>query len=193
MRWLGKAALQKGMSALPKAESVNYLFQRHVSRSLPASEAGFRRKFDRAIHHLDAFAARPAALAPDAVFYEFGAGWDLTVPLTYWTLGVDRQLLVDIHSNLRFELLNRTIERLERSEDERLIRRPGAADVASAAEPRGAFRDRLRRTPRRACDRVRDRVGRLRLEHEHAGAHPRRQTSGRSSPSAGGSCAPTGS
>ncbi len=123
------------MSALPKAESANYLFQRHVSRSLPASEAGFRRKFDRAIHHLAAYAQHgPPRSLRDAVLYEFGAGWDLTVPLAYWTLGVDRQILVDIHSNLRFELVNRTIERLEDSGDERLIRRPGAADVSSAAE-----------------------------------------------------------
>jgi SAM-dependent methyltransferase len=140
-RWLGKVALQKGMSALPKAESVNYLFQRHVSRSLPASDAGFRRKFGRAVSHLGAYDEHgPARGRGDAVFYEFGAGWDLTVPLAYWALGVDRQILVDIHSNLRFELVNRTIERLERLGDElgdeaaRTLRRPGAPDVGSATE-----------------------------------------------------------
>jgi SAM-dependent methyltransferase len=134
-RWLGKAALQKGMSALPKAESVNYLFQRHVSRSLPASEAGFRRKLERAASHLDAYDAHGPERARDAaVFYEFGAGWDLGVQLAYWALGVDRQILVDIHSNLRFELVNKTIERLEAPADERLVRRPGAADVSSAED-----------------------------------------------------------
>jgi SAM-dependent methyltransferase len=135
VRWLAKATLQKGMSALPAAESVNYFFQRHVSRSLPASEAGFRRKLDRAAGHLDAYAEHgpPRALG-DAVLYEFGAGWDLTVPLAYWALGVERQLLVDIHSNLRFDLLNGTLARLERSDDERLVRRPGPADVTSAAD-----------------------------------------------------------
>jgi SAM-dependent methyltransferase len=134
-RWLGKAALQKGMSALPRAENVNYLFQRHVSHSLPASEAGFRRKFDRAASHLDAYDEHgPPRDRAEAVFYEFGAGWDLAIPLAYWTLGVDRQVLVDIHPNLRFELVNRTIERLEKLADERLTRRPGAADVASAAD-----------------------------------------------------------
>jgi SAM-dependent methyltransferase len=135
VRWLAKAALQKGVSALPAAESVNYLFQRHVSRSLPASEAGFRRKLDRAAGHLGAYAEHgpPRPLA-DGVCYEFGAGWDLTVPLAYWALGVERQLLVDIHANLRFDLVNGTLVRLERSDDERLVRRPGAADVASAAE-----------------------------------------------------------
>jgi SAM-dependent methyltransferase len=134
-RWLGKAALQKGMSALPRSESVNYVFQRRVSRSLPASEAGFRRKLDRALQHLAAYAQHgPPRSLREAVLYEFGAGWDLTVPLAYWSLGVDRQILVDIHSNLRFALVNKTIERLEHSDDERLVRRPGVADVASAAD-----------------------------------------------------------
>jgi SAM-dependent methyltransferase len=139
-RWLGKAALQKGMSALPAAERVNYLFQRHVSRSLPPSEAGFRRKFDRAVSHLEAYAEHgPPRPLGDAVFYEFGAGWDLTIPLAYWALGVERQILVDIHSNLRFELLNGTIARLRRSEKlegaaGRALRRPGEADVGSAQD-----------------------------------------------------------
>lgn len=113
-RWLAKAALQKGMSALPASERVNYLFQRHVSRSLPASEAAFRRKFERAAAHLQAYERHgPRKPVSEAVLYEFGAGWDLAVPLSYWALGVERQLLVDIHANLRLELVNGAIERLQ--------------------------------------------------------------------------------
>lgn len=112
-RWLVKAALQKGMSALPASERVNYLFQRHVSRSLPASETAFRRKFERAAAHLRAYedhrAGKPVS---EAVLYEFGAGWDLAVPLSYWALGVERQVLVDIHANLRVDLVNGAIARL---------------------------------------------------------------------------------
>lgn len=140
-RWLGKAALQKGMSALPAAESVNYLFQRHVSHSLPASEVAFRRKFDRAVAHLHAYEEHdPSRPIGEAVVYEFGAGWDLTVPLAYWSLGVDRQILVDIHSNLRLELVNGTIERLRRSQAEleeatgREVRAPGDSGVTAAVE-----------------------------------------------------------
>jgi SAM-dependent methyltransferase len=138
-RWLVKAALQKGMSALPASESVNYLFQRHVSRSLPASEAAFRRKFERAAAHLRAYAEHGPAQPPgEAVLYEFGAGWDLAVPLAYWSLGVERQRLVDIHANLRLDLVNGTLERLRRlapelgAEADRPVR--AAEDVSSAAE-----------------------------------------------------------
>ena len=112
-RWLAKAALQKGMSALPASESVNYLFQRHVSRSLPASETAFRRKFERAAAHLRAYDEHgPGRPVDEAVLYEFGAGWDLAVPLAYWSLGVEHQILVDIHRNLRLELVNGALDRL---------------------------------------------------------------------------------
>jgi SAM-dependent methyltransferase len=141
-RWLVKAALQKGMSALPASESVNFLFQRHVSRSLPASEAAFRRKFERAVAHLRAYEEHgPARPLPEAVLYELGAGWDLAVPLAYWSLGVERQRLVDIHANLRLDLVNGTLARLRRLAPElesvagRELR--AADDVSSPAELAG--------------------------------------------------------
>lgn len=131
-RWLVKAALQKGMSALPASESVNYVFQRRISGSLPASEAAFRRKFARAQEHLRAYERHGAGRqVPDLTLYEFGAGWDLAVPLAYWALGVERQLLVDIHANLRFELVNVTLERLQRLDGTRL---PDNDPIASTAE-----------------------------------------------------------
>jgi SAM-dependent methyltransferase len=133
-RWLVKAALQKGMSALPASESVNYVFQRRISRSLPASEAAFRRKYERAVAHLHAYETHGPGRPPgEAVLYEFGAGWDLAVPLSYWALGVERQLLVDIHPNLRFELVDVTLERLRRLGPELgATRVPDGGGVSSA-------------------------------------------------------------
>ena len=58
MRWLAKAFLQKSLSALPQAERANYLLQRHVTRSLPGSEEGFRRRFRRARRHVGAYTER---------------------------------------------------------------------------------------------------------------------------------------
>ena len=110
MRWVVKAALQRALGLLPQGERLNYLFQRHVSRSLPGGEPVVRRKLARARQHLDAF-GRPA---DDAVFYEFGAGWDLAIPLSYAALGVGRQLVVDIRPSARVELVNETIALLER-------------------------------------------------------------------------------
>jgi SAM-dependent methyltransferase len=145
MRWLAKVALQQGIGALPHAESVNYVFQRRVSRTLPAGEGVFRRKFRRALGHLRAYEEHGPRRKPgEAVFYEFGAGWDLAIQLSYWALGVERQTLVDIRPNLRPELVNLTLDRLQRLHGEleeetgRSLRSPREGRVVSAADL-GAF------------------------------------------------------
>ncbi|HEY7018628.1 MAG TPA: class I SAM-dependent methyltransferase [Gaiellaceae bacterium] len=111
MRWLAKAALQRGLGVLPQGERLNYLFQRHVLHSLPAGKAALEQKLSRARQHLAAYEEHgPGTPAADACFYEFGAGWDLAVPLAYASLGVGRQVLVDIRPSARVELVNDSIE-----------------------------------------------------------------------------------
>jgi len=141
MRWLAKAALQQGIGALPHAESVNYVFQRRVSRTLPAGEGVLRRKFRRALGHIRAYEEHgPERALGDATFYEFGAGWDLAIQLSSWALGVERQTLVDIRPNLRPELVNLTLGRLHRLHGEleeeagRPVRDPGERRIAAAAD-----------------------------------------------------------
>jgi SAM-dependent methyltransferase len=128
MRWVAKAALQRGLGLLPQGERLNYLFQRHVARSLPGGEPVVRRKLARARRHVNAF-GRPVE---DAVFYEFGAGWDLAIPLSYAALSVGRQVLVDIRPSARVELVNETIGVLEGMEDGDL--RPLGGPVSSLRE-----------------------------------------------------------
>ena len=114
MRWVAKAALQRGLGLLPQGERLNYLFQRHVARSLPAGESVFRRKFARAEQHLSAYEKHgPGTPSGDATFYEFGVGWDLAIPLSYAKLGVGRQALVDIRPSARVELVNDSLASLE--------------------------------------------------------------------------------
>ncbi len=140
MRWLAKAALQRGLGVLPEGERLNYLFQRHVAHSLPAGESAFRRKFSRARQHLQAYEEHgPGTSRGEAVFYEFGAGWDLAIPLSYACLGVGRQVLVDIRPSARVELVNESLGVFGRLWDElereagRELRRLGGP-VASLAE-----------------------------------------------------------
>ena len=141
MRWVLKAATQRALSTLPRAERINYAFQRHVSHSLPLPEAAVRRKFKRALAHLAAYVEYGSGPPPEeGVFYEFGAGWDLTIPLAYWTLGVDRQIVLDIRANLRFELLGETARRLARLLPQleatagRSLRNPDALSVTTEKE-----------------------------------------------------------
>lgn len=140
MRWLAKASLQRLLGALPQGERLNYVFQRHVLRSFPVGDAALRQKFARALVHLGAYAEHgPGVPLGEATFYEFGAGWDLAVPLAYALLGVGEQVLVDIRPSARVELVNHTIASFERlrPELEETAGRPLRAlggPVASVAE-----------------------------------------------------------
>lgn len=130
-----KALAQQALSRIPRGERLNYVLQRRVG-SLPASDEAFRRKVSRAFQHFEAFAELgPRRPAGEAIFYEFGAGWDLAVQLAYWALGVDRQTVVDIRPILRIELVNDTIAKVERlrgvleEEAGRELRSPGPANL----------------------------------------------------------------
>ncbi len=113
MRWLAKAAFQKAIGHLPQAERLNYVVQRRVLRNLPSSEAAFGRKVERAEQHLAAFDEHgPRRPREELVFYEFGAGWDLIVPLLYYKHGVRRQILVDIRPSVRMDLVADSARRL---------------------------------------------------------------------------------
>ena len=124
MRWLAKAALQKGIGALPQGERLNYVFQRRVLHSLPAGDGALRQKFSRAVQHLGAYEEHgPGVPAAEATFYEFGAGWDLAIPIAYGLLGIGSQVLVDIRPSARVELVNDSLASFERL-------RPELEDIA---------------------------------------------------------------
>jgi SAM-dependent methyltransferase len=119
MRWVAKAAVQRGLGVVPQGERLNYVFQRHVLHSLPAGESVFRRKFSRAQQHLRAYEEHGSGTPPiGSTFYEFGAGWDLAIPLSFVALGVGRQVLVDIRPSVRVELVNDSLHAFGRLWDE---------------------------------------------------------------------------
>jgi len=96
-----------------------------VTKSLPLSASKFREAFGSATEHLRSLAGFSTDKWDGAVFYEFGAGWDLAIPLSFYSLGIDQQILVDIRSLLKAELVNATIEMLQAlAQDLRLPRFP---------------------------------------------------------------------
>jgi SAM-dependent methyltransferase len=134
MRWLAKAALQRGLGVLPEGERLNYVFQRRVLRSLPAGDAALRQKFSRALQHLGAYEEHGPGLPPgEATFYEFGAGWDLAIPLAYGLLGVGRQVLVDIRPSARVELVNDSLAAFQRLRPE--LEEQAGRDLRPAGPP----------------------------------------------------------
>jgi SAM-dependent methyltransferase len=148
MRWVAKAAVQRGLGALPQGERLNYVFQRHVLRSFPVGDSAFRQKFTRAVAHLSAYEEHgPGVPADQSTFYEFGAGWDLAIPLSYALLGVGRQVVIDIRSSARTELVNESIAalarlapELERASGRSLRQLGGPVSSVAELEPRFGIR-----------------------------------------------------
>ena len=113
MNWKYKALIQNVFSMVPFGEHLNYLAQRHVTKSLPASDAVFADTVRTAKKHLNAVQSRLALPLRETTFYEFGAGWDLVSPLIFYALGVQRQILVDIRNGVRPWLVNDTIRKFQ--------------------------------------------------------------------------------
>jgi hypothetical protein len=141
MKWLAKAALQGTISVLPRSHEINYVFQRKVTKRLPRGPHDFDYHAETAGQHVDALAAhRPQARLAELRLYEFGAGWDLIGALSFWALGAEDQTLVDIRDNLRWELVNHTIEQLHDRHDAlqarlgRPLRRPERSPVSDPGE-----------------------------------------------------------
>lgn len=146
MHWLAKSALQNAIGVLPRAEEWNYLMQRRVTKRLPRDRDEFDFHAEMALEQWRlVLPLLPEARRANAHFYEFGAGWDLIIPLTYWALGVERQTLVDISPHVRLELINHAIATFaDRSDDlaARLgvpLRRPDRRPIAAMAELRERF------------------------------------------------------
>src|SRR5438874_3276416 len=106
MNWKCKALMQGVFSAVPRGERLNYICQRFVARSLPVQGVVFDEYIDFARQHLDFFCRHGSRPLAEAAFYEFGAGADLRIPLTFRAYGVSHQLLIDIRPLLRPELIN---------------------------------------------------------------------------------------
>jgi SAM-dependent methyltransferase len=110
-KWIAKAVLQKFMSALPQSQQINYQFQKHITKNLPLQKDAFFQKVTDAVRHFNIF-LQSDTLTPETTFYEFGAGWDLAIPLVYHALGVERQILVDIRPNVQWELVADTLMKI---------------------------------------------------------------------------------
>jgi SAM-dependent methyltransferase len=105
--WRVKVAAHWVVSAVPP---LGYQLQRHVTHSLPLPESSFQAHVSAAARHL-AMAREVLGRDPDHA-YEYGAGWDLLVPLAMARAGVRRQTVVDVRRLVRAELVDDAARRL---------------------------------------------------------------------------------
>jgi SAM-dependent methyltransferase len=114
MNWQCKAAAFKFFSVVPGGSRLHYWTQRNVTKSLPIGTEEFDREFAQAKDHVVALTSYGKKAICEAQFYEFGAGWDLSMALSFFALGVRRQILVDLFKLARVELVNETLKKLKR-------------------------------------------------------------------------------
>src|SRR5687768_5015411 len=94
-----KAAVQLALSYLPGGARLNGLFQRRITRALPSSDDQFRDMVENGARHLSYLRGHLRRPLSECTFYEFGAGWELVVPLTLYCAGVDKQIVIDLRPN----------------------------------------------------------------------------------------------
>ncbi len=123
MNWKYKALLQQVFSLIPFGENLNYWCQKELTKSLPAKLPDLIKKIDEAKKHLEAFNKYNYRGGENAVFYEFGAGQDLIIPLIFYSFGIPKQILTDIRSLVRIELINHTINLFKKINPEPAIKR----------------------------------------------------------------------
>lgn len=105
-----KALMQTVFGLFPNSEEVNYFAQRHITKSLPSPRKTYNRKYMRAQEHERIFSAHHPS--KDAVVYEIGCGWDLTLALSLSTLGYKDIRALDVSNHVRPELVNATLKNL---------------------------------------------------------------------------------
>ena len=117
--------LQAVFSTVPAGHELNYWFRRYVSKTIPASETVVSLDYSFAAEHLAAFREHGHIPVEEALFFEFGVGWDLTIPLSFYSLGVERQIVTDLRPLLKPDLAAGITRALRAMELEpRLLRLP---------------------------------------------------------------------
>ena len=110
--WRLKAAIQTTLGWLPQPERLNYLLQRHVTRTLPMSDPELVGQVAKARRNVHAFRRLQSRPLMDAHLFEFGVGWDLLMPLVYYCMGAERQTVIDLKPLARADLVRDVARRL---------------------------------------------------------------------------------
>lgn len=92
-----KCFLTKALERMPYGETAYYLLQKYVTKSLRQSDEENLSRYEEKVNpHFKAFQKLGGAEFEKAVYYEFGAGWDLFAPIGFSALGMGRLFLIDL-------------------------------------------------------------------------------------------------
>lgn len=109
MNWLVKVAAFKLLSALPGGSAVYRYGQEHLTHSLAPTPERVGQKICNGLQYWDWLSANHPTQGRPGVHLDFGSGWHPTIPLLFYSLGVERQHLVDVAPLLDAGLAQATI------------------------------------------------------------------------------------
>ena len=102
-----KCFLQQIFSNIPFGVRLNYLFQKNITKSLFSKERFFS-KVNEAYEHYNKFCVYNKLENNSMRYYEFGAGWDLIIPISMSLLGL-KVTCIDVRKLIFKKLIKDTI------------------------------------------------------------------------------------
>lgn len=129
--WRVKASIQSVFSHLPRGDWLNYQLQRWVTRTLPVSDVELAAQVAKAQRNIEAYERHGPKEISAARLYEFGAGWDLLIPMVHYAMGVNEQLLIDLKPLARLDLVSDIAGRLRSGMGTLGLKRPPQLGLAS--------------------------------------------------------------
>ena len=118
MNWKYKAFLQKSFDVIPFGRNLNYFMQRNITKNLPVDNDTFFQKFQFSFAQHEKIGQISSLDMDNNKSLEFGAGWDLLTPLSYYMLGVKEQIVIDLFHNMKTDLINNSIQRFVENKSE---------------------------------------------------------------------------
>lgn len=106
-KWILKAIVQKTISFLPKANKINNLFQKYVTKGFYLTDEYFFDRLEHAQVHLKEYASFTNNFVPNSCL-ELGTGWYPVIPIAFYLAGVKNIHTVDISSLIKKEWIKIT-------------------------------------------------------------------------------------
>lgn len=108
--WIAKAIVQKVISFLPNKHSVNYFFQKNITKGLVLTDVLFETKLGHCKQHIEAYSSENPN-KQNFSSLELGTGWFPVVPIGLFLRNAGRMYSVDIESLLTIENTKTTIKK----------------------------------------------------------------------------------
>jgi len=113
MNWRLKALTLWTLHAAPYGNDLHFILQKRITKSLPRKPSLYPQYLAAAERRRDQLLT--AGPLEGKTMLEFGAGWDLFCNIVFYCYGLDRQILVDLNSHMRPELVDDVIAELQKA------------------------------------------------------------------------------